>query len=110
MHLYKTQLLSLIFGNELHFVYEDDDSNQLEVWYLFQVESLGVKLDYFNLPHSRAQPLLDLLHIFVQTRYSLWPSNRAKPTGTERVKIHDFGLCSPSFKHTELIIHTKSYK
>ena len=71
MHLYKTQLLSLIFGNELHFVYEDDDTNQLEVWHVLQVVSPGVRLDYFDLPHSRAQPLLDLLHIFVQTRYSL---------------------------------------
>lgn len=71
MHLYKTQLLSLIFGNELHFVYEDDDTNQLEVWHVLQVVSPGVRLDYFDLPHPRAQPLLDLLHIFVQTRYSL---------------------------------------
>lgn len=100
----KTQLLSLIFGNELLFVYEDDDSNQLEIWHVLW--SPGVRLDYFNLPHSRTQPLLDLLHIFVQTRYSLWPSNRAKPAGIEKVQIHDFGLFSPAFRHTELITHT----
>lgn len=53
MHLYKAQLLSLILGNELHFVYEDDDSNQLEAWQALLVESPGVRLDYFDLPHSR---------------------------------------------------------
>lgn len=31
------------------------------------VQSPGVKLDYFNLSQLRAQPLLDLMHIFVQT-------------------------------------------
>lgn len=69
------------------------------------VQSPGEKRDYFNLSQFRVQPLLDRVHIFVQTRYSLWLSGRAKPTGTWRVQIHDFGLVRPAFKHTEIIIY-----
>lgn len=69
------------------------------------VQSPEVKRDYFNLSQFRAQPLLDCVHIFVQTRYSLWLSGRAKPTGTWRVQIHDFSLFRPTFKHTEIIIY-----
>lgn len=37
--LYKTQLLFLLFGNELLFVYEDDDTNQLDVWHMLSTVS-----------------------------------------------------------------------
>lgn len=39
MYLYKTQLLFLLFGNELLFVYDADDTNQLEAWHMLSTVS-----------------------------------------------------------------------